>query len=362
MLLSNMKPNDNIIAIDPKALLWTLAGVVGFSGSLPATRLAVAHLDPATVGLGRALVAAALAAVWLLVTRAPRPSRRDIPGLAVVATCVVVGFPLVSAYALRDLPAGRGAVVLAVAPLSTAAFATWLGGERPTGWFWLTSAVGAGAVLVYVASTGGGFALPDLKLLGGSLVVGAGYAEGARLSKTRPGWQVIGWALVVAAPALVFVTPWPDAPSAVPASAWLGFAYVSLISMFLGFVAWYTGLARGGAARMSQLQLLQPFLTLLWSSLLLGEPWQPEAWWAVSVVVGCIAAGWWRRPRAPAAPAWVGEVARAPDQAPEPPTSPGPRRPGPGAPPTAACAPRSAGSLASSPGGRRPGRAGAWAG
>ncbi|MCB9647189.1 MAG: DMT family transporter [Deltaproteobacteria bacterium] len=286
--------------------MWTLAGVVGFSGSLPATRVAVQHLDPVTVGLGRAVVAAVVAAALLLLARAPRPALRELPALGLVAACVVVGFPLISAFALRELPAGRGAVVLAVAPLSTAAFAAWLGRERTTLGFWLRAGVGTSAVLGYVATTAGGFGAADLKLLLAAVVVGLGYAEGARLSRARPGWQVIGWALVLAAPVLAVVTPWPPDLGAVPAAGLAAFAYVSLISMFLGFVAWYSGLARGGAARMGQLQLLQPFLTLLWSGLLLGEPWQPAAWWAVAVVVGCIAAGWWvrPRPRPDSAPAW----------------------------------------------------------
>ena len=300
MLPIYVKLYDNVFHVDPKALLWTLAGVVGFSGSLPATRLAVTHLDPVTVGLGRAVVAAAVAALALALTRAPLPDRRTLPSLLVVAACVVVGFPLLCAFALEDLPAGRGAVVMAVAPLATAAFATLRGGERPGAWFWLTSAIGAGAVLTYVGATAGGFGGSDLTLLVGSVMVGAGYAEGARLSRTRPGWQVIAWALVLSAPALVVITPWPPRLDEVPWVASAAFAYVSLISMFLGFVAWYSGLARGGAARMGQLQLLQPFLTLLWSSWLLGEPWQPAAWWAAAVVVLCIALGWRRPALAPA--------------------------------------------------------------
>ncbi len=206
-----------------------------------------------------------------------------------VAATVVIGFPVLSAIALQDVPASRGAVVLAIAPLATALFATLRNGERPGLIFWITSCVGSGAVLVYVATTGGGFGVSDLKLAFASVVVGIGYAEGARLSKARPGWQVIAWALVLAAPVLVWVTPWPDSIEAVPTSAKLGFAYVSVISMFFGFVAWYSGLASGGIAKMGQLQLLQPFLTLLWSVLLLGETLPPTAWWAASVVVLCIA-------------------------------------------------------------------------
>lgn len=247
------------------------------------------HIDPVTVGLGRALVAAVIAGFALVLSRAPLPRWQTLPSFVVVAATVVVGFPLLSAFALRDVPASRGAVVLAIAPLATALFASLRSGERPGVMFWLTSCVGAGAVLVYVATTGGGFGPADSKLVLASSIVGIGYAEGARLSKSQPGWQVIAWALVLAAPVLVWVTPWPSSLAEIPLSAKLGFAYLSVISMFLAFVAWYTGLASGGIAKMGQLQLLQPFLTLLWSALLLGETLPPTTWWAASVVVLCIA-------------------------------------------------------------------------
>lgn len=259
------------------------------------------HLDPLTVGLGRAVVASVIALFALVLSRARWPSRRSLPSLMLVAATVVIGFPVLSAFALQDVPASRGAVVLAIAPLATALFSTLRNGERPGVTFWLTSCVGSGAVLAYVATTGGGFGPSDLKLVLASVIVGIGYAEGARLSKAQPGWQVIAWALVLAAPVLVWVTPWPATLEAVPTSAKVGFAYVSVISMFLGFVAWYSGLASGGIAKMGQLQLLQPFLTLLWSALLLGESLPPTAWWAASVVVLCIAVQM-RRPTAAKAP------------------------------------------------------------
>ncbi|MCB9735325.1 MAG: DMT family transporter [Deltaproteobacteria bacterium] len=284
-----MTIRDNTIASTGKAFLWTALGVLGFSGSLPATRAAVAGLEPATVGLGRAVVAAALAASALLATRSRLPPWRLVPRLALVAACVVVGFPLLSALALREVAASHAAVVVAIAPLATALFAVALAGERPPRRFWVASTVGAGAVLVYVA-TSAGLGPADLTLAGAALVVALGYAEGGRLARELGGWRVIAWALVIASPVALALTPWPADPAAVPASAWLGFAYVSVVSMFLGFVAWYTGLARGGIARMGQLQLLQPFLTLVWAALLLGEEPGPGAFLAVLVVVGAIAA------------------------------------------------------------------------
>lgn len=293
-----MSSRDRASHPDGRALLWTSLGVLGFSGSLPATRAAVVALDPATVGLGRAAVASGLAVIALLATRSRLPPWRLLPRLALVAACVVFGFPLLTALALQEVPASHGAVVVAMAPLATALFAVILAGERPPWRFWIASAVGAAAVVVYVAATGGGLGPVDLMLVAAALVVGLGYAEGGRLARELGGWRVVAWALVLSAPLTLALTPWPDDPAAVPLSAWIGFAYVSVISMFFGFVAWYMGLARGGIARMGQLQLLQPFLSLVWAALLLGERPGPGAFVAVSVVVTAIAAAQRRRPAA----------------------------------------------------------------
>jgi drug/metabolite transporter (DMT)-like permease len=187
---------------------------------------------------------------------------------------VIVGFPLLSAMALRQVPASHATVVFAIAPLATALVAALRAGERPGAPFWLASALGGGAVLWFMTSAGAGtWQAADTWLLVAVLVVAVGYAEGARLARELGGMGVVCWALVLSLPVLIV----PVAHAALTdgltagAPAWLGFAYSALISMFLAFMAWYAGLARGGIARISQVQLLQPCLTLLWAALLLGE-------------------------------------------------------------------------------------------
>ena len=254
-------------------------GILGFSFSLPATRLAVADLDPWLVAFGRATVAALLAAVYLRATRAPRPTARQARSLAIVALGVVVGFPLLTSLALRSETAAHGAVVIAILPAATAVAAVVRAGERPSRRFWLASAAGLVTVLAFVAVTTGGeltTAGPqpaDLYLLAATALCAVGYAEGGALSRTLGAAPTICWALVLSAPVTATVAGVAAAATGLHAgpTAWLGFAYVSVVSMFLGFFAWYAGLARGGVARVGQIQLAQPVLTLGWSALLLGE-------------------------------------------------------------------------------------------
>lgn len=270
-------------------LLWGGVGVLAFSFSLPATRLAVADLDGTVVGLGRAIVAGALAAGLLRATRQPLPPRRLWRPLATVALGVVLGFPLFSSLALTQVPAAHGAVIVGLLPIATAIMAVLLGGERPSLAFWAASLVGLATVLVFAIVQGAG--RPQLAdgLILIAVVLGAlGYAEGGRIARELGGWQVICWALVLAAPLLVPVVAlriFQTGLSAGP-SAWLGFAYVSVVSMFLGFFAWYHGLALGGVARVGQVQLAQPILTLLWSALLLGE----QVSWTTIAAAGAVLA------------------------------------------------------------------------
>jgi len=256
------------------ALLLGFIGVLGFSFSLPATRLAVEELDATFVGLGRAVVAAALGALLLVVLRQPRPGRAHLGRLALVAVGVVVGFPLFTALALRELSSAHGAVIVGVLPAATAVMAVLRAGERPSRAFWLASGAGLAAVLVFAATQGaGGVGLADVYVLCAVALCALGYAEGGALARELGGWQTICWALVLSMP---FVAPFAVAAAVTGdlsggTDAWLGFAYVSLVSMFLGFFAWYAGLARGGVAKIGQVQLAQPLLTLGWSAALLGE-------------------------------------------------------------------------------------------
>jgi drug/metabolite transporter (DMT)-like permease len=292
-----MRAKSNVIAparITGPAL--ATLGMLGFSLSLPATKLAVAGLDPWFVAFGRAVGAAALAAAYLWLNRAPRPTRAQARRLAVVALGVVVGFPLGTSLALQTQTSAHGAVVVGVLPAMTAGLAAARLGERPSARFWLSSAGGLVAVLLFIAA-GGGFrgraGVADLFLLGAVACCALGYAEGGALAREIGGARTICWALVLSAPVTVVVAGTAAATTGLGGAdgrAWLGFAYVTLVSMFLGFIAWYAGLARGGVARMSQIQLAQPVLTLAWSALLLGESVGPLTLLAAAAVLACVLA------------------------------------------------------------------------
>ena len=277
-----------------RGLAWGFLGIASFSLTLPATRVAVAELDPVFVGLGRAVVAAALAGLVLTASRTPWPGWRLFPRLALVAGGVIVGFPLFSALAMRYVPASHGAVVIGLLPLATALAAAWIAHERPSRTFWWSAALGSAVVVGFAFWRGGGRPQPADGLLALAAISAAiGYAEGGRLARTLGGWQVISWALVIAAPVVLVPTLLAVDARLATASpvAWACFAYVSVVSMFLGFFAWYRGLALGGIAAVGQVQLLQPFLTIFAAALLLGESIDPATFIAAALVIAAIAMG-----------------------------------------------------------------------
>ncbi|WP_299176181.1 DMT family transporter [uncultured Brevundimonas sp.] len=263
-----------------------------FSGSLPATRVAVADLSPMFLTSARAAIAAVLAAIFLIVLRQARPARNDIMSLAIVAAGVVVGFPLLTALALQHITASHSIVFIGLLPLTTAIFGVLRGGERPKPTFWLFSSLGAATVAGFaLANSGGGSLAGDLLMIAAILLCGLGYAEGATLSRRLGGWQVISWALLLAMPIMAVITilTAPLNWSAVTVPAWIALAYVSVFSMLVGFVFWYRGLALGGIASVGQLQLLQPFFGLLLAAIFLHEP---IAWTMIActaAVVLCVA-------------------------------------------------------------------------
>lgn len=269
-------------------------GVLGFSFSLPATKLAVADLDPWFVAFGRAAVAGVLAILVLRLQHAARPTGAQWRSLALVAIGVVVGFPLCTSLALEHRPAGQSAVVIAVLPAATAVMAVARAGERPGRRFWVASSAGLVTALVFAATRGaGGLAPADGLLLLAVVVCALGYAEGGKLSRDLGGPQTICWALVLSLPLTVGVTALSAAGGGAAggsATAWLCFAYVSLISMFLGFFAWYAGLARGGVARIGQVQLAQPVLSLGWAALVLGEHIGPAEAATAAAILACVVA------------------------------------------------------------------------
>ncbi|NYT25460.1 DMT family transporter [Alcaligenaceae bacterium] len=249
-------------------------GVAIFSGSLPATRVAVMDFDPVFLTCARASIAALLGLVLLLTFRERRPAGADLRPLAVVALGVVVGFPLLTALALQHITSAHSIVFLGLLPLCTAVFAVLRGGERPRPAFWLFSLLGSVFVVGYAALESGGASLRDnLLMLAAVAVCGLGYAEGAQLSRRLGGWQVISWALVLALPVMlpIGLFTMPTSFSHAGAAAWAGMAYVSLFSMLIGFIFWYRGLSQGGIAAVGQLQLLQPFMGLALAALLLHE-------------------------------------------------------------------------------------------
>ncbi|MGU3494402.1 DMT family transporter [Xanthobacteraceae bacterium A53D] len=269
-----------------------LLGVLIFSGSLPATRVAVGGFSPVFLTSARAVIAALLGAGLLLLLRQRLPARGDLVPLIVVALGVVVGFPLLTALALQHITAAYSIVFIGLLPLATALFGVMRAGERPKPAFWLFSGAGALLVAGFALSRSGLSASPgDLLMIAAVLVCGLGYAEGARLSRRLGGWQVISWALVLALPAmaLVALATLPGVWSTISGPEWLGLAYVSVFSMLVGFVFWYRGLALGGIAGVGQLQLLQPFFGLALAGLLLGEPVAASMIGVTLAVVLCVA-------------------------------------------------------------------------
>jgi drug/metabolite transporter (DMT)-like permease len=269
-----------------------LIGVIIFSGSLPATRIAVGGFTPLFLTSARAVIAALLGAALLLVLRQKRPASSDLGSLAIVAAGVVIGFPLLTALALQHITSAHSIVFIGLLPLATAIFGVLRGGERPKPAFWLFSIVGSLSVAGFALSQGGRASLTgDLLMVAAILLCGLGYAEGAALSRRLGGWQVISWALVVALPvmAIVALVTLPATWGGITLPVWASLAYVSVFSMLIGFVFWYRGLALGGIAGVGQLQLLQPFFGLALAGLLLHEP---VAWTMIAVtglVVLCVA-------------------------------------------------------------------------
>lgn len=283
---------------ESQGMLLGLVGVMIFSLTLPMTRIVVQEWPPLLNGLGRALAAAVPAAALLAWRRERWPSRAQLKSLAVVGFGVIVAFPVFSAWAMKTVPASHGALVVGLLPLFVALYAAWLSHERPSPAFWGSAAVGSALVVAYALHAGGGAlqagdALMLVAVAGGAL----GYAEGARLARQLGGWQVICWALVVSAPFLVPPVGWLGwqqhlhHPGPVAMKTWLAFGYVTLFSQFIGFFAWYAGLAMGGTARVGQVQLLQIFFTIAFAALCFGETVAPSTWLFAAAVIATVVLG-----------------------------------------------------------------------
>ncbi|WNF58150.1 DMT family transporter [Pseudomonas sp. SG20052] len=268
------KLQNQTVEKNTSGLINGLIGVLIFSGSLPATRVAVLEFEPVFLTVARATIAGVLALCMLWLFKEKRPARHQMLPLVIVALGVVVGFPLLTALALQYVTSAHSIVFVGMLPLATAAFGVLRGGERPRPAFWFFSVLGSLLVVGFAVSQGlTASPAGDILMLLAILACGLGYAEGAKLSKTLGGWQVISWALVVSLPIVAPLTWWltPSSFSGISAPAWWSLAYVSLFSMLIGFVFWYRGLARGGIAAVGQLQLLQPFFGLALAATLLHE-------------------------------------------------------------------------------------------
>ncbi|HWT36275.1 MAG TPA: DMT family transporter [Paraburkholderia sp.] len=283
---------------ETQGMLLGLIGVMIFSLTLPMTRIVVAEFSPLLNGLGRALAASVPAAVLLAVRREKLPTWPQMKSLALVSLGVIVAFPVFSAWAMKSVPASHGAVVNGLQPLCVAIYAAWLSHERPSKAFWASAVAGSAIVVAFALQAGGGaLQAGDLLMLVAVGIGALGYAEGARLARQIGGWQVICWALVVSAPFLVLPVGWlawahhAAHPGALAPRTWLAFGYVTLFSQFIGFFAWYAGLAMGGTARVGQVQLLQIFFTIAFSACLFGETVTPSTWLFAAAVIATVMLG-----------------------------------------------------------------------
>jgi drug/metabolite transporter (DMT)-like permease len=273
---------------------WGFIGVLAFSFTVPLTRIAVGGLNPLFIGSARAVVAAILAAIVLFVTHQRIPNLIRVRRLAIVGAGVVVGFPILTSYAMGSVPASHAAVIIGLLPAATAVTAVLRTGERPAPRFWFFAGLGATAAVVFASFASGQFGQfhwADLLLCGAVISAAIGYSEGALVSREIGSWQTISWALVICLPLMVALMFWSisnESPSATGVE-WLSFLYLGIVSMFLAFFAWYRGLAIGPMTAVSQVQLTQPVLSIAWAALLLGETITIQIVLGGIVVVACAA-------------------------------------------------------------------------
>ena len=271
-------------------------GVVIFSGSLPATKAAIAGFPPDFLTILRAIFAGVLAIIILMVLQQNIPHKKQLIPLSIVAIGVVIGFPFLTALALQHVSSAHSIVFLGLLPLITALFGALRTGERPNKIFWFFAVLGSLLVMSFALMQKGEISIiGDVYMVSAVVLCGLGYAEGAVLSKQLGSWQVICWALVISLPLMLILSIilWPQNLTNIPINAWIGLIYVSLFSMLIGFFFWYKGLAEGGITGVSQLQLFQPFFGLLFSAWLLNETVSGVMIASTCGVIICVAGSKW---------------------------------------------------------------------
>ncbi|MGP3218366.1 DMT family transporter [Serratia bockelmannii] len=286
--------NTVVHKTDPGSVSGWLNGLMGvliFSGSLPATRVAVLDMDPFFLTFLRASIAGMLAVILIYSFREKRPQASQIVSLIIVSLGVIIGFPLLTAMALQHVTSAHSIVFLGLLPLTTAIFGVMRGGEHPRIAFWIFSVLGSLLVMGFALSQSAVVSpTGDLLMLAAVLACGLGYAEGAKLTRVLGGWQVISWSLTLSLPFMLIAsfTTMPATFTGIGIPAWIALGYVSLFSMLIGFIFWYKGLATGGIAAVGQLQLLQPFFGLGLSATLLHEAVSPLMVFVTLGVILCV--------------------------------------------------------------------------
>jgi len=281
------------MSIPVSGLALGVTAVVMFSGTVPATRIAVESIDPVVVGVGRSVLGASIAIAYLVAVRAPWPSRAQLPGILIVALGAAIGFGWFSAEALRTVSASHGAIVVGILPMLTAVFGALRTGARPRPLFWIATAAGTAVVVFYAAAStrSASIGMGDAFLFAALVCAAAAYAEGGRLARTMPGGQVIAWGLVAALPVSVPLTAVAlrDSSFEPTAASLAALAYMAVFSVFVGMVLWYRAMGLAGVPRVSSIQLGQPLLSVVWSWLLIGEPLKAETIAAALLVLVCVA-------------------------------------------------------------------------
>ena len=273
-------------------LLLGFVGVLIFGGTLPATRIAVSAIDPIALTSLRTVIAGLCSLVLLLVLRRPLPPRALWPQLVITMLCVAVLFPFLMSVGVQTVDASHGGVVFGIMPIATALVAVMITHERPRPLFWIASFAGAALVIAFALRQGGGaLSSGDLFLLAAVVVAGIGYAFSGRLTSQMPGWEVISWVLVIALPLSIpaAALTMPADFTQIPMKPWLGLLYVALFSQWIGFFAWNAGMAMGGIASVSQVQLLQPFVVFALAAVFNGETITPQIVLFAAGVVATVA-------------------------------------------------------------------------